>query len=124
MDAEHGESVVEVFAEPTFGHCTFEIAIGSRDETNVGLERRRAADSLVATFLKNAQELGLRRRGELANLVEKQRAPPASSKRPRFSLSASVKAPRSCPNSSDSIKVSGSAAQLSATNGPSARGLA
>ena len=37
---------------------------------------------------------------------------------------APVKAPRSCPNSSDSISGSGSAAQLIARNGPAARGEA
>src|SRR6185369_9088224 len=74
MDAEDRQSVEKVFAEPSFRHRAFEIAIGGRDETNVGLQRRRAADSLVPALLEHAQELRLRRRGELAYLVEKQRA--------------------------------------------------
>src|SRR6185503_2814894 len=41
----------------------------------------------------------------------------ASSKRPGRSLTAPVKAPRSWPNSSDSISVSENRAQLTATNG-------
>ena len=48
--------------------------------------------------------------------------PSASSNRPSFSLTAPVKAPFSCPNSSDSSSVSGRAAQLIAMNGRSARG--
>ena len=47
--------------------------------------------------------------------------PFASSKRPFFRLSAPVKAPRSCPKSSDSTSVSGSAAQLTLMNGFLAR---
>src|SRR6185503_2852453 len=74
MNTEHRQSVEEVFAEPSFGSRAFEIAIGGRDETNIGLQRRRAADSLVPALLEHAQELRLRRRGELAYLVEKQRA--------------------------------------------------
>ena len=50
--------------------------------------------------------------------------PLASSNRPLRSSTAPVKAPRSWPNSSDSSSVSGSAAQLTATNGRSARGPA
>ena len=48
--------------------------------------------------------------------------PLASSKRPLRSSTAPVKAPRLWPNSSDSRSVSGRAAQLTATNGRSARG--
>ena len=47
--------------------------------------------------------------------------PCAALKRPSRRLVAPVNAPRSCPNSSASISVSGNAAQLTATNGPSAR---
>src|SRR3546814_5094983 len=50
------------------------------------------------------------------------RVPPsASSKRPTRALVAPVKAPASWPNSSASIKVSGSAAQFMMTSGPSQR---
>ena len=47
----------------------------------------------------------------------------ASSKRPGRARTAPVKAPRSCPNSSDSSRPSGIAAQLTGTNGPSFREL-
>jgi hypothetical protein len=46
----------------------------------------------------------------------------ASANRPRRSVRASVNAPRLCPNSSLSIKVSGTAARLTATNGALVRG--
>ena len=47
----------------------------------------------------------------------------ASSKQPARRSEAPVKEPFSCPNSSLSISVSGSAAQLMAMNGPCRRGL-
>ena len=49
--------------------------------------------------------------------------PSASSKRPRRAATAPVNAPFSWPNSSLSIRLPGTAAQLTATNGPSARAL-
>ena len=44
--------------------------------------------------------------------------PSACSKRPALRALAPVKAPFSCPNSSDSIRSRGIAAMLTATNGP------
>ena len=49
--------------------------------------------------------------------------PLASSKRPTRELMAPVKAPFSCPNSSDSIRSRGIAPQLSGTNGSLTREL-
>ena len=49
--------------------------------------------------------------------------PSASSNTPFFIALASVNAPRSWPNNSDSSRASGSAAQLTAMNGPSRRAL-
>ena len=47
----------------------------------------------------------------------------ATSKRPALLVRASVTAPRSCPKSSSSMRVSGTAEQDSATSEASARGL-
>src|SRR5262245_35092261 len=47
--------------------------------------------------------------------------PAASSKRPRRRCEAPVKAPRSCPNSSEAMRAAGIAAQLTLTNGRAAR---
>src|SRR5882762_1715997 len=59
MDAEDGESVVEVTAETPIHDGLLQIAVGRCDETNVGAERRRAADTLVLALLNDAEELGL-----------------------------------------------------------------
>ena len=123
MNPEHRDTIVQVFAKPAVGDRTLEVAVGGGNETDVGLERRRAADPLVLPFLQHAKELGLHGRRQLADLVEEQRAAGRQLEAPALRRSAPVKAPRSWPNSSDSTSVSGSAAQLSATNGPSARAL-
>jgi hypothetical protein len=61
--------------------------------------------------------------GVMSPISSRKSVPPlACSKRPTRTRSAPVNAPRSCPKSSDSSSVSGSAAQLTLTKGPSARG--
>ena len=83
-----------------------------------------AAHALELSLLKHAEQLDLRRSGYLADLVEEERAAvrllEAADARRR---SAPVNEPFSCPKSSLSSRVSASAAQCTATNGLSARGL-
>jgi hypothetical protein len=54
MDAEDGESVVEITAETPIHDGLLQIAVGRGDETNVGAERRGAADTLVLALLDDA----------------------------------------------------------------------
>ena len=69
------------------------------------------------------QELRLQRRAAAAPISSRKIVPPwAAWKSPGLAWRASVKAPRSKPNSSASSSVSGMAAQLTSTNGPLARG--
>jgi hypothetical protein len=57
----------------------------------------------------------------MSPISSRKRVPaPATSNRPRFVCLASVKAPFSWPNSSDSSSASGIAAQFTATKGSSA----
>ena len=75
-------------------------------------------------LLERAQDLGLQRQRQVADLVEEDRAavaPPRTC--PSLRPAAPVNAPFSWPNSSVSSSASGIAAQLIATNGPSLRGL-
>jgi hypothetical protein len=74
MNPEHRDTIVQVFAEPALGDRTLEVAVGGGNETDVGLERRSAADPLVLPFLQDAKQLGLHGRRELADLVEEERA--------------------------------------------------
>src|SRR5258705_6882246 len=74
MDAEDGESVVEITAETPIHDGLLQIAVGRRDETDVGAERRRATDTFVLALLDDAEELGFDRGRQLADLVEEQRA--------------------------------------------------
>jgi hypothetical protein len=51
-----------------------EIPVGGRDQAHVDVERFDAADTFEARFLQHAQELHLHVDGQLADLIEKQRA--------------------------------------------------
>ena len=69
-------------------------------------------------LLEDAQDLGLGRRGSSPTSSRKMVPPDARSNRPGFWRSAPVKAPRSWPKSSLSIRPSGSAPQLTRIEGP------
>ena len=51
-----------------------QVAVGRGDDAHVDLQRRRAADALEALLLERAQDLGLQRQRQVADLVEEQRA--------------------------------------------------
>ena len=117
-DGEHVEAVPEVFAEAARLHLLEEVAIGRGDDARVGLERDVAADALELAVLEHAQQLGLQVQRQLADFVEEERGavgdlePTLAASRPR-----PVNAPFSCPNSSLSMSVGGSAAQFTRTSG-------
>ena len=76
------------------------------------------AHALELAILQKPQQLALQTAFQIANLIEKQRSPSASSALPNTRCSAPVNAPRSCPNSSDSISPSGIDVQSILTNAP------
>jgi hypothetical protein len=59
MNLEHRDAIVQILAKPAVGDRTLEIAVGGGDDTDVGLERGRAADPLVLPLLQDAKELRL-----------------------------------------------------------------
>ena len=74
-DREHREPEEQIFAEPPRGNGGAQPAIGRRDEPDIDLHRRRAADPLEPLLLERAQNFGLQRQRQIADLVEKERSP-------------------------------------------------
>ncbi len=94
----------------------FDVAVSRRDEPDVDLDRIVRADSLDLSTFQHAQQFDLRRHGQIAHFVEKQRSAVCELKTPfTHSIRAGVE-PFSWPKSSLSKIPSDSAAQLSATN--------
>ncbi len=73
-DRHDVEPIVEVFAELARFDLFFQVAIGRGDEADIDRQRLGAADALELSFLQDAQQLGLKRRGNLADLIEEQSA--------------------------------------------------
>ena len=69
------EPVEQVFAEGPRGDRRLEVAVGRRDQPDVGRPGPGLADPLVLPLLEEPQELGLEGRGEVADLVEEERPP-------------------------------------------------
>jgi len=59
----------------------------------------RRADRDHLALLERAQQGRLRRRGEVAHLVEEERAPVGGAEEPRLSRTAPENAPFTCPKS-------------------------
>ena len=96
-----------------------EVAVGRGDDAHVDLLVALAADAAgTRCSCSTRSSLACDRQRQLADLVEEQRAAVARARTgPACRSRAPVKAPRSWPNSSLSSSVSGSAPQLTATNG-------
>ena len=73
-DREHVQPVVQILAERPVLNRLLEILVGRGDEAHVRLQRLGAAEPLVLALLQHAQQLHLRREGDVADFVEEQRA--------------------------------------------------
>ena len=71
---DDGEPVVEVLAERARLGLGEQVAVGRRDDAHVDLLDPARADGLDLAFLEDAEQLGLDRERQLADLVEDQRA--------------------------------------------------
>ena len=69
--------------------------MGRGEDARAERELLLGAERTEPAILEHAQELGLELGGHLGDLVEQERAPPASSSWPRMRRSAPVNAPRS-----------------------------
>ncbi len=68
------QAVEQVLAEAPALHVGDQIAIGGGDQPHIDFHRFAGADRLDLAFLDGAQELDLRGRRQLADLIEEQRA--------------------------------------------------
>ena len=73
-DVDDREPVEQIEAELLARDHASQIAMGGRHDAGVDLHRPIRTDRLHGLRLEHAQELGLRRERQLAELVEEQRA--------------------------------------------------
>src|ERR1700722_5384110 len=72
LNGEYAEPIVEIAAKSAaFDHFA-QIAVGSGHQTEIYSNRSGAAESLDFLLLKDAQQLGLQFRGDVAHLVQKE----------------------------------------------------
>ena len=68
------DAVIKIGAEIALRDGFLEIAIGGADDAHIDFERLGPADALKFALLQHAQQLGLERGGDFADLVEEQGA--------------------------------------------------
>ena len=74
LDGEGVEPEIEVLAEFALGHEPAHGLVGGRDQPEIGLAQFGAANPAVGSRLKQPQELHLHGVGDVAHLVQEQRA--------------------------------------------------
>ena len=67
-------TVVQILAEPTVFHESFQIDIRRSNDPRIDLDGVDATKTHEFLFLDNSQELGLRLGADRPNLIEKDRA--------------------------------------------------
>ena len=120
-DREHRQTVVEILAKrPRLDHGR-EIPMRGRDDADVDAQRTLTAEPHELSVLHDAQQPDLCGRRQLANLVEKERAAIGLLEPALAPAGGAGKAPRSWPNSSESISSGATAPQFTRQNGPPRR---
>ena len=117
------ETVEEILAQDALGDGALDVAVRGGDEADVDLDVAGVAHLTDLPLLDGAEQLDLHGLGDLGDLVEKERAAIGGGEELLEAATAPVKAPLTWPNSSDSIKASATAPQLTETNGPLAARL-
>ena len=119
-DGENIEPVEQVFPESALPDLFLQIPVGGRDDPHIDLDGFGAAQPLKLAVLDDPEQLGLKIHRHLADLVEKQGAVVGKfGSAPICRASEPVNAPFSRPKSSLSMRLAGSAVQLTVTIGRS-----
>ncbi len=74
MDAEDVDAKFQVVAEAALRDLLVELSVGRGDESNVRLSHAGLAEAFVGLLLNQAEELDLRLKRDVADLVEEERA--------------------------------------------------
>ena len=121
-EREDVQAVEEVLAEAPLRTPRREVAVGRGDDADVDLDGLRAAAALDSCSSSTRSSLACSSSGS-SPISSRKRVPPSASLEAPLRLRiAPVKAPRSWPNSSLSISVGGSAAQLTHHHGAARAG--
>jgi hypothetical protein len=120
-DRKHVQPIEEIAAERAGLDRRLQVAVRGGDDAHVDAHRCAPSDALELALLQDTEQCDLRLHRQLADFVEEEGPPCASSKRPRRRWVAPVNAPFSWPKSSDAMSSRGIAAQLTLTKAPDAR---
>jgi len=115
------EAIQKVFPEHALGDRTGQVPVRGGDDPDVDRYGPGAADAIDDAFLDGAQQFGLEPGVHFADFVQQQRAAVGLLELADAAGDRAGEGPLLCPNSSDSSKLSGMAAQLTLMKGRSAR---
>ena len=74
-DRGHADAIEQILTQPRLRHLSIEVAVRGGDEPDIDFSRRGLTDARDFPLLQDAQQARLHTHRNVANLVEKQRAP-------------------------------------------------
>ena len=74
LDFHHIQAVVKIFPKSSLGNGFAQVEVGGGDKPYIGIPGDVFADPFVFLFLDEAQEFGLDRQGQVADLIQEERA--------------------------------------------------
>ena len=110
VDFNHRQTPEQILTEPTPCDQLVQIRIAGGQHPHITRSSLLRTHWFEGAFLQNTEQPSLQCWRSRVDFVQKEGAPSANSNRPRRSRSAPVKAPRTCPNNSDSRSSSPKAA--------------
>ena len=77
----HGQTIIQIFAEPAFVHFVGQITVGCTDDAHIDFADFVASDPPDFTLFEHAQQLRLQLRRKITDFIEEHRAPVSQFKR-------------------------------------------
>ena len=74
LDFDYRDAEIKVFAEGAFADHLLQIAVGGAEHSNIDGMRNVRTQALDRPLLQHAQQLGLQREGQVADLIDEDRA--------------------------------------------------
>src|SRR5581483_6334907 len=71
IESDHVQPVIQIFAKSSIAHIFRKISIGSGDHSDIERMRMRPTDTFKLALLKNAEQLSLEGRRQLAHFIQK-----------------------------------------------------
>src|SRR5687768_139524 len=69
------QPMIQIFTKRPIANRLVDVAVGCRNDSHIHADLAGSTDTLKLAFLQKSKKLGLKLRGDITNLIEKDRSP-------------------------------------------------